>query len=405
MATSEDLNRERELEDICLYVDSTLTKDTTAAHKVNGVDYYYYRATVEVAPYFTRFEIHNVQCDDLGDLNKDTDPNTFGLDKLVLGDLTWGGKYAISATELGTLYGSYNTPENGKNYVKSATGVWSWNLDPEGLNIPSEANPLLLPMVVSAYDYTVAGYEAALAGANRSIKVVAREERKAKEDAFWNEIEEGKYYDGVVKSLTAYGAFVDLGGVDGMVHMSELSWLRISKPSDVVAVGDKLTVFVKSFDKEKGRISLGYKTEESNPWTLFRNANNVDDVVTVKIVSMMPFGAFAQIIPGVDGLIHISQIANKKLASPAEVLEKGQEVEAKITDIDDEKKKVSLSIRALLVEEPVEEAVDAEYLNSKKTDSNCPSFYFQKTRRHLNFPTAQFIFIYKYFDTYQTMLQ
>ena len=193
-----------------------------------------------------------------------------------------------------------------------------------------------------------------------SIKVVAREERKAKEEAFWNEIEEGKYYDGVVKSLTAYGAFVDLGGVDGMVHMSELSWLRISKPSDVVAVGDKLTVFVKSFDKEKGRISLGYKTEESNPWTLFRNANNVDDVVTVKIVSMMPFGAFAQIIPGVDGLIHISQIANKKLASPAEVLEKGQEVEAKITDIDDEKKKVSLSIRALLVEEPVEEAVDAE---------------------------------------------
>jgi len=193
-----------------------------------------------------------------------------------------------------------------------------------------------------------------------SIKVVAREERKAKEEAFWNEIEEGKYYDGVVKSLTAYGAFVDLGGVDGMVHMSELSWLRISKPSDVVAVGDKLTVFVKSFDKEKGRISLGYKTEESNPWTLFRNANNVDDVVTVKIVSMMPFGAFAQIIPGVDGLIHISQIANKKLASPAEVLEKGQEVEAKITDIDDEKKKVSLSIRALLVEEPVEEAVEAE---------------------------------------------
>lgn len=176
LATSEDLNRERELEDICLYVDSTLTKDTTAAHKVNGVDYYYYRATVEVAPYFTRFEIHNVQCDDLGDLNKDTDPNTFGLDKLVLGDLTWGGKYAISATELGTLYGSYNTPENGKNYVKSATGVWSWNLDPEGLNIPSEANPLLLPMVVSAYDYTVAGYEAALAGANRSIKVVALED-------------------------------------------------------------------------------------------------------------------------------------------------------------------------------------------------------------------------------------
>ncbi|MBQ0125112.1 MAG: S1 RNA-binding domain-containing protein, partial [Clostridiales bacterium] len=190
-----------------------------------------------------------------------------------------------------------------------------------------------------------------------SIKKVALEERKAAEEAFWNEIEEGKHYTGVVKSLTAYGAFVDLGGVDGMVHMSELSWLRISKPSDVVSVGDTLDVFVKSFDKEKGRISLGYKTEESNPWTLFRAENNVDDVVKVKIVSILPFGAFAQIIPGVEGLIHISQIANKKLASPAEVLTKGEEVDAKITEIDDEKKKVSLSIRALIPEEaPVEEA-------------------------------------------------
>lgn len=193
-----------------------------------------------------------------------------------------------------------------------------------------------------------------------SIRAVAREERRAKEEAFWNEIEEGKHYDGTVKSLTSYGAFVDLGGIDGMVHMSELSWLRISKPSDVVAVGDKLDVFVKSFDKEKGRISLGYKTEETNPWKLFREQYNVGDVVNVKIVSMMPFGAFAQIIPGVDGLIHISQIANKKLGSPAEVLTKGELVDAKITDIDEEGKKVSLSIRALLPEEPVEEAADDE---------------------------------------------
>lgn len=176
LATSETLNLQRELEDICLYVDSTLEKDTSAKHTVNGVDYYYYRATVEVAPYFTRFEIHNVQCDDLGDLNADPDPNKFGLDKLVLGDLTWGGKYAISATELGTLYGSYKTPENGKNYVKSANGVWSWNLDPDGLKIPSETNPLLLPMVVSAYDYVVAGNDPAIGGANRSIKVVALED-------------------------------------------------------------------------------------------------------------------------------------------------------------------------------------------------------------------------------------
>jgi len=194
-----------------------------------------------------------------------------------------------------------------------------------------------------------------------SIRVVAREERRALENAFWDSIEEGKHYEGVVKSLTPYGAFVDLGGVDGMVHTSELSWLRISKPADVVSVGDKLDVFVKSFDREKGRISLGYKTEETNPWKLFSEQYNVGDVVNVKIVSILPFGAFAQIIPGVDGLIHISQIANKKLASPAEVLKKGDTVDAKITEIDAENQKISLSIRALLPEEeiPADEEVEA----------------------------------------------
>lgn len=181
-----------------------------------------------------------------------------------------------------------------------------------------------------------------------SIRVVAREERKAQLEKFWSEIEVGKHYTGKVKSLTSYGAFVDLGGIDGMVHNSELSWLRISSPKDVVAIGDTLEVFVKDFDREKNRISLGYKTEETNPWKLFTDKYNVDDVVPVTIVSMMPFGAFAQIIPGVDGLIHISQIADRKLASPSEVLAKGQVVDAKITDIDTENCKVSLSIRALL---------------------------------------------------------
>ena len=195
-----------------------------------------------------------------------------------------------------------------------------------------------------------------------SIRVVAREERKALLEKFWAEIEVGKHYTGKVKSLTSYGAFVDLGGVDGMVHSSELSWLRISSPKDVVSIGDTLEVFVKDFDREKNRISLGYKTEDTNPWKLFTDKYTVGDVAPVTIVSMMPFGAFAQIIPGVDGLIHISQIADKKLASPAEVLEKGQVVDAKITDIDNENCKVSLSIRALLNnEEAAEEAIaDAE---------------------------------------------
>ncbi len=211
--------------------------------------------------------------------------------------------------------------------------------------------------------------------AKGSISSVLREERKKAEAEFWASIEEGKQYTGKVKSLTAFGAFVDLGGVDGMVHKTELSWKRIKSPADVVAVGDEITVFVKSFDAEKKRISLGYKTEEMNPWTIFTTNYAVGDIVTVKIVNMMPFGAFAEVVDGVDGLIHISQIAMTKIAKPADVLEIGQMVDVKIVGIDNEKQKVSLSIRELLEEakalaeempedaeavEAVEAAADAE---------------------------------------------
>ncbi|MBE6604575.1 MAG: 4-hydroxy-3-methylbut-2-enyl diphosphate reductase [Ruminococcaceae bacterium] len=193
-----------------------------------------------------------------------------------------------------------------------------------------------------------------------SIRVVLREERRAQEEEFWGAIEEGKTYTGVVKSMTSYGAFVDLGGVDGMVHTSELSWKHIKSPAEVLAIGDTVTVFVKSFDREKKRISLGYKTEESNPWFIFTNKCQVGDVVPVKIVSMMPFGAFAEIIDGVDGLIHISQIAMTRIGKPADVLEIGQSVDAKIIEIDNEKQKVSLSIRALLEEVAAAEAAMPE---------------------------------------------
>ncbi len=187
-----------------------------------------------------------------------------------------------------------------------------------------------------------------------SIRAVLREERKAREEAFWSTIEEGKEYDGEVKSLTDFGAFVDLGGVDGMVHTSELSWRRIRHPSDVVSVGEKIHVYVKSFDREKGRISLGYKTEEMNPWYIFTQKYAVGDTAEVKIVSLLPFGAFAEVVPGCDGLIHISQIADHKIAKPEEVLEVGQVVNVKITNIDEENHKISLSIRALLEEEEEE---------------------------------------------------
>lgn len=181
-----------------------------------------------------------------------------------------------------------------------------------------------------------------------SIRVVAREERKKLEAEFWQNIEEGKVYTGKVKSLTSYGAFVDLGGIDGMVHSSELSWTRISHPSDVVSIGQEITVYVKSFDKDARRISLGYKTEETNPWNVFMSTYTIGDVAKVKVVSLLPFGAFAELVPGVDGLIHISQLSTEKVASPADVLHVGDEVDVKIVDIDYENHKISLSIRALL---------------------------------------------------------
>ena len=201
-----------------------------------------------------------------------------------------------------------------------------------------------------------------------SIRAVNAEERKANREKIWAEIEEGKKYQGVVKSLTSYGAFVDIGGVDGMVHVSELSWNRIKNPAEVVKVGDEIEVFVISFDAEKKKISLGYKTAEMNPWNQFMTNYNIGDVVDAKIVKLMTFGAFAEIIPGVDGLIHISQIADKRIGKPEDVLTEGQEVQVKITDVDAENKRISLSIRALLAPaaeqteetEETEEVVEAE---------------------------------------------
>lgn len=193
-----------------------------------------------------------------------------------------------------------------------------------------------------------------------SIRSVLRDERKEQEAEFWNNIEEGKVYTGKVKSLTSYGAFVDLGGVDGMVHISELSWRRIKNPSEVVSVGDVIEVYVKSFDAEKRRVSLGYKKAEDNPWSIFLRDYKEGDVVNVKIVSMTAYGAFANIIEGIDGLIHISQISHDRIAKPQDVLTVGQEVEAKITQIDTERKRISLSIKALTEPDTAAEEDTAE---------------------------------------------
>lgn len=184
-----------------------------------------------------------------------------------------------------------------------------------------------------------------------SIRAVQQESRKAAAEKIWETIEIGNEYEGTVKSLTSYGAFVDIGGVDGMIHISELSWGRIKHPSEVVSIGDTVKVYVIGLDKENKKISLGYKREEDNPWNIFTSKYAVGDTATVKILKFMPFGAFAEIVPGVDGLIHISQIADHRIAKADETLSVGEEVDAKIIDINDEKKKVSLSIRALLTGE------------------------------------------------------
>ena len=188
-----------------------------------------------------------------------------------------------------------------------------------------------------------------------SISRVMRAERAAAAEKVWAEIEDGKRYTGTVKSLTSYGAFVDIGGVDGMVHISELSWSRIKHPSEVVKVGDTVEVYVISADKEKKKISLGMKDHSQDPWTVFTSTYEVGDVANVRVVKLMTFGAFAEIVPGVDGLIHISQIADHRIEKPGDVLAEGDKVDVKITDVDMENQKVSLSIRALLEEAPAEE--------------------------------------------------
>ena len=197
-----------------------------------------------------------------------------------------------------------------------------------------------------------------------SIKVILNEEKKAREEAVWAGLEVGQHFMGTVKNLTPYGAFVDIGGVDGMVHNTELSWKRIKHPSQVVSVGQVIDVFIKELDVEKRRISLGYKTQEMDSWFQFTQKFHVGDIVPAKIVSIMPFGAFAEVYEDVDGLIHISRISSQRINNPADVLEVGQVVDVKITEIDDENRKLALSIRAIT--EAAEKAARDEALAAEK---------------------------------------
>ena len=232
----------------------------------------------------------------------------------------------------------------------------------------------LAPLVGTTQKVRIINIDKQKKRAVASIRAIQREERKAAEEALRATLEVGQHYTGVVKNLTKYGAFVDIGGVDGMVHNSELSWKRIKHPSQVVSVGQEIEVFIKELDEEKGRISLGYKTEEMDDFFQFAKNHKVGDVLEAKIVNMTPFGAFAEVARGVDGLIHISKISLDKIARAEDVLEIGQVVTVKVTEIDNENRKLSLSIRALLEEarraeeKAAYEAEKAERLAARKAE-------------------------------------
>ena len=180
-----------------------------------------------------------------------------------------------------------------------------------------------------------------------SIKILLDEEKQAKEANFWNNIEIGKMYKGTVSSLSSYGAFIDIDGVQGLLHISGMTWERDKKPEDILKVGQEIKVKVQEFDKENKRLKLEYDKKGPNPWDVFAENYKVNDVVTVKVANIMPFGAFVKIDKGIEGLVHISQICEKKIAKPDDILKVGQKVNAKIINIDLENKKVELSIREL----------------------------------------------------------
>ncbi|NLY43848.1 MAG: bifunctional 4-hydroxy-3-methylbut-2-enyl diphosphate reductase/30S ribosomal protein S1 [Clostridiaceae bacterium] len=199
-----------------------------------------------------------------------------------------------------------------------------------------------------------------------SIRNVIVEEKERKAQMFWSTAEVGKKYTGTVKKITDFGAFVDIGGVDGLIHISELSWNKIKHPSEVLKEGDIVEVYIIELDKEKKRISLGYKKAEDNPWVIAKNKFNVGDVVKCKVVRLVPFGAFVELIPGVDGLIHISQISNRRIGKPADVLSIGEEIEAKIIEMDLDNQKISLSRREVL------NAAEAPAVNNEKKADDQP---------------------------------
>ena len=267
------------------------------------------------------------------------------------------------------------TAEEGKQYtgvVKSLTSFGAF-VDlggVDGLIHISELSPIRIshPSEVVKVGDEIDVYIKELDKSKNRISLV-KELKEQKAAEFWANAEIGKKYTGIVKSITPFGAFVDIGGVDGLVHISELSWNRIKHPSEVVSVGQELEVYIKDLDKDKGKVSLGYKKEEDSPWVKAVANLHEGDKIKAKIVRILPFGAFAEVAEYVDGLIHISQISNERINKPSDVLAIGDEVDCQIVEINNETKQIGLSMKALMkdeapaaVAEEKEEALPNSYI-------------------------------------------
>ena len=178
-----------------------------------------------------------------------------------------------------------------------------------------------------------------------SAKIILDEKKKEKEEKFWNTAEVGKEYQGIVNSVCSYGAFIDIDGVQGLLHISEMSWEKGANPNDILKQGQKITVKIKTLDKENKRMQLSYEGKGEDPW---KHAQyKIGDIVRVRVKKLMPFGAFLELEKGIEGLVHISQISDQRISKPEEKLELGEEVNAKIIDMDKENKKIELSIKEL----------------------------------------------------------
>ncbi|WIV10949.1 bifunctional 4-hydroxy-3-methylbut-2-enyl diphosphate reductase/30S ribosomal protein S1 [Proteiniborus sp. MB09-C3] len=190
-----------------------------------------------------------------------------------------------------------------------------------------------------------------------SRKSVELEEAESKKNKLWKNIEKGQIIEGEVKRITDFGVFVDIGGVDGLIHISDLSWSHVKHPKEVVKEGDIVKVLILDADKQKNRISLGLKQASPHPWENIDEKYNIEDIVDGKVVRLVDFGAFVMLEQGIEGLVHISQISDKHIAKPSEELRVGENVRVKILDINKEEKKISLSIKEA-VEKEVNETIE-----------------------------------------------